>query len=76
MRGTVYLSAEDLAALIDGAFAYDGRGPVVRVEFFDANGLPVLVSEVAITSEERGLTVFARPMPEGGDHGPAGGEAG
>ena len=64
MLTATYLSTGDLAALLDGAFAYDGRGPVVEVVYLDTEGRPLAVDRVAVWSEERGLTVFARALPE------------
>lgn len=64
MTTTSYLTAGDLAALLDGAYAYDGRGPVLEVHYLDRDGRRVAVERLAVVSEERGLTVFARALPE------------
>jgi hypothetical protein len=64
---TTHLGVEDLWAILDGAFVYNGRGPVQSFRFYGADGRPVEVAAVDIVSVEPGLQIIARPDPEVAD---------
>lgn len=61
MLTNTYLDINDLVGLIDGIWAYNKKGQVTNVMFYDVEGKPLQVSWIGVMSEEQGLTVRMKP---------------